>query len=134
MLCTYSTVNISCNVLEYKYLCSCMEMGCSFMGNVISLFTSWKLLTVLFILFLQRATTCSQEFAVLYYLVSVVGGAEQRYDVTDSRIMNQEVITLPVPSSGLQQNEVYSVFVSACISVTCRHSDPPIPFSKFISL
>ena len=89
--------------------------------------------SVLSILFLQRATTCSQEFAVLYYLVSVVGGAEQSYNVTDSRIMNQPEITLPVPSSGLQQNEVYYVIVSACISVTCRHSNP-VRFSELISL
>ena len=52
------------------------------------------------------------------------------FPVSDPRIAGQNTITLPVPTSILELDQDYEVFVSACITVTCRHSSP-VPFSEY---
>ncbi len=84
---------------------------------------------------LQAATICSANFPLTNYSVTVFIGNEtdtSTYPVSDPRIMDQNVITLPVPSGRLTQDQEYEVIVTACITVTCRTTSPAIPFSKFV--
>lgn len=75
---------------------------------------------------MQPAIACSPRFPLEAYIVTLVGVDT----VSRPAIAGRDVISLNVSSPGLQPNENYFVFVSACISVTCRPSVPPIPFSK----
>ena len=78
----------------------------------------------------QSAIACSPRFPLEAYIVTVVGVVSVSYPVDAQLIAGKDMISLNVSGPGLLTNEIYSVFVSACISVTCRHSDP-VQFSEF---
>ncbi len=94
----------------------------------------YTIIVYVYFLLFQAATICSQNFPLRHYVVTVYIGNEtdsMTYPMTDSRVMGQDTITLPVPNDRLTQDQEFQVTVMACITVTCRTTSPPISFSEY---
>ena len=83
---------------------------------------------------MQPATSCSNQFPVLNYTISIEG-LEGDIVISDPTVLAGESwINVTLNSSvipGLTVDQQYNLVITACTSFTCRRPAQTLPFGKF---